>query len=252
MSSEHERKSPVVLHAGQAPVYTFLGYIETKRAEQDNPPPRTVLDCGAGGERPPLAVFAQQGYECWGIDISREAVDKAAAFCREHSLHISFQQADMRRMPFADASFSYVFEQFAMVHMVKSDLAVTLREMHRVLRPGGLCFCGVISTDTWPMWGKERESGEYWWEEHGEEEVVHCLFDDDEADALFADWEIIRRLKIRETNAENLRRLTPQRWAEYDDEVDSRLDRSEWDTLYPRRELALSYTHVFYILQKRM
>jgi SAM-dependent methyltransferase len=54
-------------------------------------------------------------------------------------------RGDVRRLPFADASISAMLSITAFEHV--TDLDVALREMHRVLKPGGLLY-----SDFGPLW----------------------------------------------------------------------------------------------------
>ena len=59
-------------------LYSFLQYV----SEYDIS--RSVLDCGAGGELPPLALFYENGYAASGIDIDEAQVQKALCFAHRH------------------------------------------------------------------------------------------------------------------------------------------------------------------------
>jgi hypothetical protein len=74
---------------------------------------------------------------------------------------------------------------------------LTVQEMYRVLKLGGLCFLGVISMDSWPrsIFGQEQAPGEFWGEEEGDELALHSLFTDQEADELISAWEVVSRYK---------------------------------------------------------
>ncbi|MBG0770614.1 MAG: class I SAM-dependent methyltransferase [Anaerolineaceae bacterium] len=181
----------IILRPKAAPVYQFLSTILSRGLTAGK-----VLDCGAGGPVPPLAIFAQEGFDCWGIDISDEQLAKAGTFAAENNIPLHLQKADMRQMPFEDGDFDFVFEQFAMCHMSKADIAQTIREMHRVLKPGGLCFLGFISDATFPKsgFGVEQAPGEYYGKE-GEHMTLHSMFSDQEAEALLAGWEVLSKQK---------------------------------------------------------
>jgi len=86
-----------------------------------------------------LAWAARQGARVFGVDISRPIVVQArAAFDRE-PLHAAV--ADIRALPFADASFDAVYSMGTIEHFRDSERA--LNEMVRVLRPGGCAIVGV-------------------------------------------------------------------------------------------------------------
>ena len=74
------------------------------------------------------------GRHVTGIDISPLIVAEAAA--RNPGLEAVV--ADVRRLPFADASFDDVFSGSTLDHFDRAaDIAVALREIARVVRPGG-------------------------------------------------------------------------------------------------------------------
>ena len=68
--------------------------------------------------------------------------------------------------------------------------------MMRVLKPGGLCFLGMISSNCDPKetFGEEQEAGHFWGEEGGVL-TLHSLFEDGQADAMVAGWEVMAKEK---------------------------------------------------------
>lgn len=86
-----------------------------------------------------LVWAAQQGAHAFGVDISRPVVVQArSAFGRE-PLHAAV--ADIRALPFVDASFDAVYSMGTIEHFRDSERA--LGEIVRVLRPGGCAIVGV-------------------------------------------------------------------------------------------------------------
>jgi len=81
-----------------------------------------------------LPVMAGRVGELVGIDVSPAVVEAAAA----RTERLQAQLADVRDLPFADQSFDAVFSNSTLDHFEsRDDIAVSLRELHRVLRPGG-------------------------------------------------------------------------------------------------------------------
>jgi SAM-dependent methyltransferase len=71
-----------------------------------------------------------------GMDVSSAIVRRAAGRFRGDRLR--FLAADARRLPFADARFSTVVSTSTLDHFPEpADLGVSLRELFRVLEPGG-------------------------------------------------------------------------------------------------------------------
>ncbi|MFX0107607.1 MAG: class I SAM-dependent methyltransferase [Candidatus Hodarchaeota archaeon] len=177
-----------------ARINEFLSYIERIDLE------KTILDCGAGGPRPPLALFHEWGYKCHGIDISQAAVDAAILYASEHGLLLHMKVGDMRNLPYDTASFSFVYTQNSICHLTKEDQKKAIDEMLRVLRPNGILYVDFMSTASsycgTPDLGKDIGKHEYHFIDEDGEDVLHVFFDDDEADALFKDAEIVQKLKI--------------------------------------------------------
>jgi ubiquinone/menaquinone biosynthesis C-methylase UbiE len=87
------------------------------------------VGCGTGTD---LLQFAKHGAVATGVDLASRHVDLACARLGDRA---KIYQADMRRLPFADNSFDYVYSHGVLHHSDQSARAV--REMFRVLRPGG-------------------------------------------------------------------------------------------------------------------
>jgi ubiquinone/menaquinone biosynthesis C-methylase UbiE len=242
----------VILRRNGIPVYGFLSHIAAQRAEGESPPGTRILDCGAGGVLPPLALFRQQGFEAWGVDVSGEQLRRARAFCDKQGLELHLHEGDMRCLPFRDETFDYVYEHYSMCHLSKRDTTRAIREMQRVLKKGGLCFLGVIGRDSWPTssFGEEREPGEFWMREEGEEPTRHSLFADGEAERLVAGWEIIRQ----EKHVRYLRAVAEETslddWMALHGEARSASAREDWRARYDQRAQAFHYVHMYYTLRK--
>lgn len=123
------------------PIYEFFKLCELTGLE------RKVLDCGAGGKYPPLTLFHDQGYETWGVEISKTQLMRAQTFCRENDIELNLLRADMRKIPFDNESFSFVFAYESIFFLKEGDIAVAMSEIGRVLKPKGLCFITFRSVD---------------------------------------------------------------------------------------------------------
>ena len=173
------------------PIYTFLSYCN------DSPLEKEVLDCGAGGRCPPLALFFEHGYKTHGIDISSEQIESAQEFCRQHHMDLGIRQADMRELPFDNESMSFVYSHDSICHMTKADVGVVLNEMHRVLRKDGLGYVNFLSVEEGRFGeGELQGPGEYIAEIDGEM-CLHCFFEDTEPEAYLRRFKLLRKEKRR-------------------------------------------------------
>lgn len=180
-------------------IYNFLKFADEQGVE------KTVLDCGAGGRRPPLALFSNHGYEAYGIDISEPHIEMANRFALEHNLKLNIKKADMRKIPFDNETFGCVFSWNSSIHLTKKDTATALSEMLRVLKKGGLLYVNFIwNNDLSIDLGEERNSGEFWMTIDGEE-FVHSWFSESEADQFFVCLELLYKQKRQITVRRNSR-----------------------------------------------
>jgi SAM-dependent methyltransferase len=240
---------PTILRANATGVYRFLNLIRGRLAEGETLEGRRILDCGAGGRVPPLSIFAEQGMDCVGIDISEGQVEAARAYAAAHELPIEFRLGDMREIPFPDASFDYVYEHFSMCHLSKADTARAIEEIRRALKPAGTAFLGVISSESWPLsfYGEEREPGEFWMVEGGEE-ARHSVFTDEECQQLVSGWEVLSKERVVfHHGGED---LTDEAWQELHEEAPQAVSGEVWRALYPRRRDVFRYVHAYYLLRK--
>lgn len=110
-------------------------------------PGLSVLDCGCGPGSLTLGLASRVlPGKVVGIDQDESEIRRALAVAaRWRCRNLSFQVADCYSLPFGANRFDRVFSHALLEHL--SDPVAALKEMHRVLKPGGLA--GVCSPD----WG---------------------------------------------------------------------------------------------------
>jgi len=90
------------------------------------------IGCGLGTDG---AQFARAGADYTGIDLTQAAVDLAKRHFELLNLPGAFRIADAERLDFPDNFFDVVYSHGVLHHT--PDTAGAVREIHRVLRPGG-------------------------------------------------------------------------------------------------------------------
>lgn len=78
---------------------------------------KNILDCGAGGDYPPLAIFSEFGYKTYGIEISDSQIEKAKVFEEQVGLELNISKGDIRELPFEDESISYIYSYNSIFYM---------------------------------------------------------------------------------------------------------------------------------------
>lgn len=169
----------------QTPLYRFLMFCNETNLE------RTILDCGAGGETPPLGLFAEHGYTTYGIEYDPVQIEIANTYAREKGYNLNINQGDMRKLDFADHSFSFVYSYNSIFHMRKKEVIQSIQELKRVLKPGGMLFANFLTVNDFRC-GTGGDLGEHQYEQFDDDlPVIHSYYSADEPDALFSDMELL-------------------------------------------------------------
>lgn len=154
------------------PLYRFLKYCN------ESPLERVILDCGAGGEAPPLSLFYQAGYKTFGVDVSEERIALADEFARAHNMTLNIRPGSITRLPFEDESMSFVYSYKTIYHMTREETAQAIAEIERVMKKNGLCFINFLSGDD----PHARRS---------DIKTTHRFYDETEADEFFHRFDIL-------------------------------------------------------------
>lgn len=93
------------------------------------------LGCGAGENS---AYFARQGADCVATDISPGMVETALKLAEKYGIKLEGRVVNAMNIDFPDNSFDIVYAANILHHV---DPKLALKEMHRVVKPGGkVCF----------------------------------------------------------------------------------------------------------------
>ncbi len=119
------------------------------------PAPGRVLDVATGTAGVALALCDRTQADVVGVDLSLAMIGVGAERVRRsrHADRLRLVAAGAERLPFADASFDAVTFTYLLRYV--HDPAETLRELTRVLRPGGVMASleFAVPTDRWSRYG---------------------------------------------------------------------------------------------------
>jgi len=145
------------------------------------------LGCGPGQ----IARYLhRQGVKTLGVDLSPKMVAAAQRLNPE----IHFHQGDMLALPDADNSWGGIAAFYCIIHIPREQVADALREMRRVLKPGGILLV------TFHI-GEEIKHIDEWWEKPVNLDFAFYLPEQMEDWLKEAGFELMESL-VREPNPE--------------------------------------------------
>jgi SAM-dependent methyltransferase len=112
-------------------------------------PRMSVMDAGCGGGRN-LVYFLRSGYDVCGVDLSTEAVTHVRALASHLAPRLpadNFRVEAVEAMSFADVAFDVLISS-AVLHFARDEghWHDMMKEMWRVLKPGGVLFARLASS----------------------------------------------------------------------------------------------------------
>lgn len=99
---------------------------------------KQVLDVGSGVGGPSRCIAREFGCRVTGVDLPDEYCRVATMLAERVALShlVSYRQGDALNLPFPDGTFDVVWTQHVAMNI--PDKATLYREVHRVLKPGGV------------------------------------------------------------------------------------------------------------------
>ena len=128
------------------------------RFAREVPAGARVLDAGCGSGRD-LTSLQAAGFIPVGLDLSPRLARLAEA-----RSGITVEVGDLRSPPFSAASFQGIWAMASLLHLEREEVTGTLRELGRILTPGGVLFASVKRGE-----GRVQDEDGRWFTLHDED-----------------------------------------------------------------------------------
>jgi ubiquinone/menaquinone biosynthesis C-methylase UbiE len=116
-------------------------------------PQAQVLEIGSGTGELICYLSSLYNIKATGVDFSDQSITVSNAFAEQCGCNVLFRKEDISQMSFPDNSFDIVFGDQVIGHV--ENISLVLQEIHRVLKPGGVCLLSTANKlrfDGWDLY----------------------------------------------------------------------------------------------------
>ncbi|MBI3290797.1 class I SAM-dependent methyltransferase [Candidatus Falkowbacteria bacterium] len=92
------------------------------------------IGCGTGNN---LVFFSENGWDTYGIDINKKAVDYAHKLLKSKNLEANIKIGNAEDLPYKDKKFDLVLDRACLQHNRINSIKKIIKEVYRVLKRGG-------------------------------------------------------------------------------------------------------------------
>lgn len=104
------------------------------------------VGCGTGAN---LFYLAREGFNAFGIDGSKIAIERAKQRMQDEGLTADLETGDILSLPYENNTFDAVLDCECIYANSYKDSQKIMREINRVLKPGGMFFSLTFATGTY-------------------------------------------------------------------------------------------------------
>ncbi|MFB6088344.1 MAG: class I SAM-dependent methyltransferase, partial [Candidatus Aenigmatarchaeota archaeon] len=109
-----------------------------------------AVGCAHGSD---LLPFKDSNLELYGIDISKELIELSPKYFDKHGIDGKVSVGNAKNLPYENDSFDYLISIATLHHIHgRKERLKTLREIKKVLKPGGECFLTVFNQWNQEFW----------------------------------------------------------------------------------------------------
>lgn len=99
----------------------------------------------------------KDGFKLYGVDFSAEMLKFAEKYAQKFGFDVELKLADVRRLPYPDDNFDWAIAVATYHHLGGGEHREALKELKRVLKPGGEAFITVWNRGQPRFWFKPKE-----------------------------------------------------------------------------------------------
>ncbi len=162
---------------------------------------KDFLDLGCGLGRHTI-LFAQNGFNTHGFDLSKEAVNDTEKYAKKYDLDIECKIGDMLSLPYEDASFDAILCYNVISHTDTVGVKKVIEELKRILKADGEVYLTLCSKETWGFkqtdWPMVDPNTRIRMDDGPEKGIPHFYADYELIKELFKDFKIVKLFHLQD------------------------------------------------------
>lgn len=158
----YSRRNPAKVYPVEFVVRTLLGTYPGLKIDRSAYRGSKVLDLGFGDGRN-MPLLHDLGFDVHGVEISREICQLTRDRMKQLDVPVLLKEGSNAHIPFDDGTFDFLLACHACYYVAPGErFSDNLREIVRVLRPGGRFLFSLAKTDAYILQGATPlEDGHY-------------------------------------------------------------------------------------------
>ena len=110
--------------------------------------------CGSAGN---LCMLAEEGFNCFGIDISPESIKICEKIFKQKKLHVNLTVGNMLNLPYKNNFFDCIVDVFSSMHLNAKEGNIYLNQVKKKLKKNGIFFSYFPSKKSTMFKSKKKE-----------------------------------------------------------------------------------------------
>jgi SAM-dependent methyltransferase len=149
----YSRKNPEKVYPVEFVVRTLLGTYPGLKIDRTTYAGSKILDLGFGDGRN-MPLLNDLGFHVHGVEISPEICELTSSRMERLGVPVVIKAGSNAHIPFEDAAFDFVLACHACYYVSEGEtFSDNLREIGRVLRPGGRFIFSLVKSDSYVLNG---------------------------------------------------------------------------------------------------
>ena len=207
-NKSYENKDNYLFYPNEEVIRFLNKYIKRRTNLTIKNKNKFFLDIGCGSGRH-LKFIVENGYFCYGVDISSKALSFAKSLLNSNKYtkkNYKLINCSSSQIPIPSETIDYIIAEATLDSMPDIDIKKTISEAQRLLKKNGLFYCSLIKLENKKNLGinyKNLGNGNYKVNTRHEKNTIQVFFDKKKINKYFFNFNIKDIFLVKKFNLNN-------------------------------------------------